>query len=52
MKQKVLILAILMMAITPSIFAYDFSAIAPTGQTLYYRVISGGVMVTHPGIRF
>ena len=41
-----------MMAITPSIFAYDFSAIAPTGQTLYYRVISGGVMVTHPGIRF
>ena len=37
------------MAITPSIFAYDFSAIAPTGQTLYYNVISGGVEVTYPG---
>ena len=31
--------------------AYDFSAVAPTGQTLYYTIIgSSGVEVTYPGM--
>lgn len=28
--------------------AYDFSATAPTGQTLYYAFVDGGVAVVHP----
>ena len=28
---------------------YDFAAQAPTGQTLYYQFINGGVGVVHPG---
>lgn len=28
---------------------YDFTAKAPTGQTLYYVLLSNGVGVTHPG---
>ena len=49
MKQKVLILAILIMAITPGVFAYDFSAVAPSGQTLYYNIVDGNARVTFPG---
>ena len=34
-------------------YAYDFSAVAPTGQTLYYTITSSGstleVTVTCPG---
>ena len=30
-------------------FAYNFSAVAPTGQTLYYRLRVGGVGVCYPG---
>ena len=30
-------------------WAYDFSAVAPTGQTLYYNIVDGGVEVTCPG---
>lgn len=29
--------------------AYDFSAVAPTGQTLYYNIIDSNVSVTYPG---
>ena len=41
-KQKILLYAILLvaMALPQSIFAYDFSAVAPTGQTLYYDILS------------
>lgn len=28
--------------------AYDFSAVAPSGQTLYYNIVAGGVEVTRP----
>ena len=30
-------------------FAYNFSAVAPSGQTLYYNLVTGGVSVTCPG---
>lgn len=44
MKHKVTFLAILLMALAlpQSVFAYDFSAVAPSGQTLYYNIRSGG----------
>ena len=49
-KQKLLLSAILLMAMAlpQSLFAYDFSAVAPSGQTLYYNIVSGGVSVTYP----
>ena len=31
---------------TFSAFAYDFSAVAPSGQTLYYNIVSGNAEVT------
>ena len=38
------------MALPQSVFAYSFSAISPSGQTLYYYInYSGGVSVTYPG---
>lgn len=33
---------------SPSVKAYNFSAVAPSGQTLYYNIINGNVQVTHP----
>ena len=50
-KQKILLYAILLMAMAlpQNVFAYDFSAVAPSGQTLYYSTVSGGVSVTYPG---
>lgn len=30
-------------------WAYDFSAVAPTGQTLYYNIVGSNVTVTFPG---
>ena len=30
------------------LYAYDFSAIAPTGQTLYYNIVGGNAVVTNP----
>lgn len=30
-------------------WGHDFSAVAPSGQTLYYRFTGGGVEVTYPG---
>ncbi len=32
-----------------NVFAHDFSADAPSGQTLYYNLVTGGVSVTCPG---
>ena len=52
MKHKVFLFAVLLMAgaIPSSVFAYDFSATAPTGQTLFYTIINGSsVSVTYPG---
>ena len=53
MKQKITFLAIVMiMAIPKTVMAYDFSAVAPSGQTLYYNYIYGMygyATVTFPG---
>jgi hypothetical protein len=39
MKKKLLLLVAALMAIGQNAFAYDFSAVAPSGQTLYYKII-------------
>lgn len=52
MKHKVSLLAILLMALTIPFGAqasYDFTAVAPSGQTLYYHYYGGGVYLTRPG---
>ena len=48
MKKQVFILLVALLAIGQSAFAYDFSAIAPTGQTLYYNISGGSASVTYP----
>ena len=52
MKQKLSVFAVLLMALAlpQSVRAYDFSAVAPTGQTLYYsiRTDENGVSVVWP----
>ena len=50
MKQKLTFFAVLMMAmaIPQSVRAYDFSAVAPTGQTLYYSINGNDVTLTYP----
>lgn len=35
------------LSITLTSYAYDFSAIAPSGHTLYYNIIGNGVEVTN-----
>ena len=59
MKQRLLIAAILMVVITfaTKVVAqtqnYDFSAVAPTGQTLYYKITDNStVSVTHPDMDY
>ena len=49
MKHKVSILTILLMvlAIPQNVMAYDFSAVAPSGQTLYYNIVGGNAQVTY-----
>ena len=47
MKRTLLLLAFV--AMWQSVFAYDFSAVAPSGQTLYYNIGGGEVTVTYPG---
>lgn len=52
MKQKITFFTVLMiaMAISYNAKAYDFSAVAPTGQTLYYTICSNShVELTAPG---
>lgn len=48
MKHKVFFFSVLMvaMAMSQSVKAYDFSAVAPTGQTLYYNIVDGNAQVT------
>ena len=36
------------MGTTFSAFAYSFSAVAPSGQTLYYNITGGNAQVTSP----
>ena len=49
MKKIITFSAIVMiaLAIPQSVKAYDFSAVAPTGQTLYYNIVNGAAIVTH-----
>ena len=49
MKHKLFFFAVLMMvlALPQSVKAYDFSAVAPTGQTLYYNIVGGNAQVTY-----
>ena len=51
MMKKVLFLLSIMLCGAPSAFAYSFSAVAPSGQTLYYNINNDGtsVCVTYPG---
>ena len=47
MKKKVLLVLVAILAMGQSAFAYDFSAVAPSGQRLYYNILgSGSVEVT------
>lgn len=51
MKKNVLFMAALFFCIS-SAFAYDFSAVCPTGQTLYYNItdaVNHEVELTYPG---
>lgn len=48
MKKILVIFAVVFIAATAK--AYDFSAVAPSGQTLYYKIVNGNAaQVTHPG---
>lgn len=46
MKRTVFFLALVTM--WQSVFAYDFSAVAPSGQTLYYNIVNGEAHVVRP----
>ena len=51
MKKKLFLLIAALMAMGQNAFAYDFSAVAPSGQTLYYKIIDSFnhyVKVTYP----
>ena len=50
MKQICTFFAVLMMAmlLPQGANAYDFSAVAPSGQTLYYNISNGSASVTYP----
>ena len=48
-KQLFLLAAILAMASSTPAWAYTFSAVAPSGQTLYYNIVSGHAEVVRPG---
>lgn len=48
MKKAIFLFATLL-ALGKTALAYDFSAVAPTGQTLYYNISDSGASVTYPG---
>lgn len=48
--ERILLLTALLAATLPYAYAYDFSAVAPSGQTLYYNIIDGHAEVVRPGI--
>lgn len=47
LKKTVTILVLLFT--TVPVWAYDFSAIAPSGQTLYFKIENGAAVVVYPG---
>ena len=47
---KRILLVIVFSVASYGAFAYDFTAVAPTGQTLYYNIVGGNAQVTFPGI--
>ena len=50
MKKKILMIWIALLAVSfASAQTYDFSATAPSGQTLYYKIVSGEAHVVRPG---
>lgn len=51
MKKKLFLLVAVLMAVGQNAFAYDFSAVSPSGHTLYYKIIDSVnhyVMLTYP----
>ncbi|MCR5444500.1 MAG: leucine-rich repeat protein [Bacteroidales bacterium] len=53
MKRSTLFVIIVTFAMMSGrVWAYDFSAVAPTGQTLYYTIQGANVIVTHPGTSY
>lgn len=46
-KKFVFLTVLLLIAIRSSVFAYDFSSVAPSGQTLYYNIVNGNAQVTY-----
>lgn len=51
MKQKAFLIAVLFMAlaIPHNVKAHDFSAVTPSGQTLYYNIVNGTAVIVYPG---
>jgi len=51
MKKSIVLITMLLMATALPFraHAYDFSAVAPSGQTLYYNISGNNVIVTYPG---
>ena len=47
-KRVFLILTVLIVGFTHRALAYDFSAVVPSGQTLYFDIINGGVEIVQP----
>ncbi len=45
---KRLLFVLFFMSLWQSVFAYNYPAVAPSGQTLYYNIGDGGVTVTYP----
>ena len=45
---KFAFLFLLIMSAAQGAFAYSFSAVAPSGQTLYYNIVGGNAEVTYP----
>ncbi len=46
--KKVILFLVALLATWQSTLAHDFSAVAPTGQTLYYTIAGSGVSVDRP----
>lgn len=44
--KRILLLTALMVTSLFNAYAYDFSAVAPSGQTLYYNIVDGNAQVT------
>ncbi len=44
--KRILFCLIALFAITSNASAFDFSAVAPSGQTLYYNIVNGNAQVT------